>query len=182
MARIRFIAAASVLALMAACGQTTTTEATAPPVAETPAPLAMAAADFAQLAANSDAFEIQASQLAATHASHQQVKDFAAMMVRDHTATTQELTTLAAANNLPTPMANIDPAHQQILDQLRGLNGEQFDDAYIDQQVQAHQQAVAAFQTFAQSGEAGAVRDWAQLTLPKLQSHLTSAQTLDSAT
>jgi putative membrane protein len=185
MVRIKFIAAASVLALMGACGQQAATQAEAPPAAETPAMpsvITPSAAEFAQLTANSDAYEIQASELAATRAARQEVKDFAAIMVRDHNQTTQQLASWAQTNDMAAPTPAVSAEQQRMIDQLRGLNGEQFDDAYIDQQTEAHEQAVEAFNNYAQNGEAGPLRDWAQNTLPKLREHLTHVEGLDSAT
>lgn len=174
--------AASALALVA-CGQqaakTDTAETQAPAA---PAAQAMSNADFAQTVANSDAFEIQSSELAAQRGSRQEVKDFAAMMVRDHSATTQQLTALAPQINLTPPTPQLDATHQGRLDSLRGQTGEGFDDAYLDAQVEAHENAVRTFESFVSGGEPGPLRDWANTTLPKLREHLQQVQTLENAT
>jgi putative membrane protein len=182
MVRTSLLAAISALAL-AACGQSTQTAET-PPAPEPAAPqqAAITEADFVQLVANSDAFEIQVSQLASDRAARSEVKDFAAMMVRDHTATTQELTALAPTIGLTAPTPVLDSEHQLKLDTLRGLSGAAFDDAYLDRQVEAHEAAISAFQNYIQSASAGPLRDWAQTTLPKLQTHLSSVQSLENAT
>lgn len=184
MVRMTLLAAASALALTA-CGQTATQTAEAPPAPDVAAPAtqpAMTEAQFVQLVANSDAFEIQASQLAADHASRQEVKDFAAMMVRDHTATTQELSALAPTLGLAAPTPVLDADTQAKLDRLRGLSDAEFEDAYLDQQVEVHENAVQAFQAYAQSGAPGPLRDWVNTTLPKLQTHLSSVQSIENAT
>ena len=83
------IAAVSALAL-AACGQqaTETTESQTPSAEQqTTQTAGVSNAEFVQTVANSDAFEIQSSELAAQRAARQDVKEFASMMVRDHTAT-----------------------------------------------------------------------------------------------
>jgi len=175
--------AVSALAL-AACGQQATTQTTetpaAPPAASTAAQ--MSDAEFAQAVANSDAYEIQTSELAGQRAARQDVKDFAAMMVREHQATTQELITLAPTLSLTAPTPQLDSAHQARLDTLRGQSGESFDDAYLDEQVEAHENAVRLFETYLAGAQAGPLRDWATTTLPKLRTHLTQAQTLENAT
>jgi putative membrane protein len=179
---LRSIIIVSAVLALAACGQqaTTTTDDTAP---TTPPPAAAATApsaqEFAQTVANSDAFEVQSSQLAAQRAQRQEVKDFAATMVRDHTLTTQQLTALAPQINLAPPTPMLDAAKQGQIDALRGQNGAAFDTAYIDAQVAAHTEAVALFERFANGGEPGRLRDWAAETLPKLREHLTHVQTLD---
>lgn len=141
-------------------------------------PAAPSAQEFAQTVANSDAFEIQSSELAAQRAARQDVKDFAAMMVRDHTMTTEQLTTLAPQIALTPPTPSLDAAKQGQIDSLRGQNGAAFDAAYLDAQVAAHTEAVALFERYASGGEPGPLRDWAAETLPKLREHLTHVQTL----
>ncbi len=177
--------AASALAL-AACGQqTTTTDAPETTTAEGPArsqAAAMTDAEFAQQVANSDAFEIQSSELAATRAQRQEVKDFATMMVTDHRTTTQQLTALAPQLNLTPPTPQLDAAKQGRIDALRGQSGEGFDDAYLDAQVAAHQEAVSLFERYVAGAPAGPLRDWANTTLPKLRDHLSHAQRLEDAT
>jgi putative membrane protein len=177
--------AASVLAL-AACGQqsaktdqpeTTTAEGPAMPQAA-----AMTDAQFVQAVANADAFEIQSSELASSRAARQQVKDLAAMMVRDHSSTTQQLTTLAPTINLTAPTPALNGEMQRKLDGLRSQSGEEFDDAYLDAQVEAHQNAIRTFESFVAGAQAGPLRDWANTTLPKLREHLQHAQGLENAT
>lgn len=177
----RSILLASAALALCACGQqpaATTTE-TAATTTEMPAPVAPSAQEFAQAVANSDAFEIQSSQLAAQRGQRQDVKDFAATMVRDHTATTAQLTALAPQINLPAPTPQLDAAKQGQLDSLRSQSGAAFDTAYVTAQVAAHTEAVALFERFSASGEPGPLRDWATQTLPKLREHLTHAQGLN---
>lgn len=175
--------AASALAL-AACGQQTTTETTETPAAEPPAAMqaAMSATDFIQTVAASDAFEIQSSELAAQRGARQDVKDLASQMVTAHRQTTQELTQLTSANGLPAPTPQLNATQQASLDNLRNQTAEAFDDAYLDAQVAAHENAVRTFEQYASAGEAGPLRDWAQRTLPNLREHLTHAQGLENAT
>jgi putative membrane protein len=181
---IKQIAIVATLAALAACGQTTTTSETEAP-SETAAPAAanaMSAAEFAQTVANSDAFEIQSSELAAQRAARQEVKDFAATMVRDHTTTSQQLAALAPQLNMTPPTPQLDAAKQGQIDSLRSQSGAAFDDAYLDAQVAAHTEAVRMFEQFVANAEAGPLRDWANTTLPKLREHLTHVQQLENAT
>ncbi len=180
----KLLLAASVLAL-AACGQqATTTDTTADSATQTPAAPAvpqMSAAEFAGLAAASDQFEIQSSELAGQHAQRAEVKTFAQHMVTAHRGTTQELTSLLQANNMTAPSPTLNAQQQSTLDNLRNQSGAAFDTAYVQAQVQAHQMAVQTFENFANNGEAGPVRDWAQRTLPTLRQHLQDAQGLSQA-
>jgi putative membrane protein len=61
---------------------------------------------------------------------------------------------------------------------LQQAQGAQFDQAYIQQQVQAHQTAVDMFRNYAQSGDDAKLKQFASQTLPALQQHLQMAQEL----
>lgn len=177
-----FVIAVSALVLTA-CGQQATTETK---TAETNQPVAMqqagmSAADFIQTVAASDAFEIQSSELAAQRGTRQDLKDFASQMVTAHRQTTSELTQLTSANSLPAPSPQLNATQQASLNNLRNQSGASFDNAYVDAQVTAHENAVRTFEEFASAGDAGPLRDWAQRTLPNLRQHLQHAQQLDSA-
>lgn len=178
-----FLVAAGALALVA-CGQQTTTESaeseTAPPAATQPA--GMSTSEFIRIVAASDAFEIQSSELAAQRGARQDVKALATQMVTAHRQTTQELTQLTSANSLPAPTPQLNATQEASLNNLRSQNGEAFDDAYLDAQVAAHENAVRMFEQYAANGEAGPLRDWAQRTLPTLREHLQHMQGLENAT
>ena len=179
---LRHLALVATIIALAACGQqtTATNETETPPADAAPAAASMSAADFVQRAANADAFEIQSSELAAQRGARQDVKDFAAMMVRDHSATSRELASLAPQINLPAPTPQLDAAKQGQIDDLRGQSGQAFDNAYVSAQVAAHTEAVRLFESFVAGAEAGPLRDWASTTLPKLREHLTHAQGLQN--
>jgi putative membrane protein len=128
-------------------------------------------------AARSDMYEIQSSQLAMTRGSSQQVKDFAKMMVADHTATTSTLKSALTAANMGTPsQPTLDPRRQGMLTELNDATGADFDRAYVRQQLMAHQEALALHQGYAQNGDSGPLKGVAQAIVPKIQQHLTMLQ------
>ncbi len=67
---------------------------------------------------------------------------------------------------------------QQKLDNLKSLDGRQFDDAFNNDQLQGHQEAVTLFEQFAQNGDNPDLKRWAARTLPHLKSHLSMAEKL----
>ena len=125
---------------------------------------------FAKAAAPANLFEIQSSQLALKQGSADNVKQFAQKMIDDHGKAAQDMATAAETQNVTVPGA-LDNKGSQQLSQLQGLNGTAFDQAYIQMQVAAHDDAVSLFQTYAQSGPNGAMKDFAAKTLPTLQMH-----------
>lgn len=156
-------------------GTTTTTTTTRAEVVNAP--------EFARMAAISDMFEIQSSQMAEQRSQNPQVKQFAQRMVTDHTKTTNEMKQLmqqagsGPLHNMQMP-SGLDQKHQALLTQLQQAQGPQFDQMYIQQQVQAHQMAVDMFQNYARSGDNAQLKQFASQTLPALQQHLQMAQEL----
>jgi putative membrane protein len=135
--------------------------------------------DFVTEAANSDMLEIATSKLVAGKADTKD-KSFAEQMIKDHTATSDELKALVGNGkvkaDLPTAM---DKAHQSKLDDLAKRNGDDFRKQYEDMQVSAHKDAVSLFERYAKGGDNADLKDWAGKTLPKLQGHLKMAQDLN---
>ena len=133
--------------------------------------------DFVQEAASSDMYEIQSSKLAADKLNGPG-KDFADEMIKDHTKTTDQLTTLAKAENVPLPSA-MASAQQKLLDRLQSLNGDDFKKRYFEDQVSAHKDAVSLFERYGKGGDDIQLKTWAEQTLPTLRHHLEMAQNLD---
>lgn len=126
---------------------------------------------FVKKAAIGGMTEVQAGQVAQQKASAQPVKDFGAMMVKDHTDANNQLKSILDTKQV-TPPATIDKNHQKQLDRLNGLSGAEFDKAYIANQKRAHKTTIAAFQKEADSGQDPQLKDFASKTLPILQHHL----------
>jgi putative membrane protein len=145
---------------------------------------ALTAAEFARTAAMSDLYEMEASRLAEQRSQNAQVKQFAQHMIRDHQKTTGELKGMlpqlqgVSAQQMPTAL---DQQHQALVQQLQGAQGAQFDRAFAQQQVQAHQTAVDLFRGYGQSGDNAQLKQWASQTLPSLEEHLRQAQELQRA-
>ncbi|MFL9827225.1 DUF4142 domain-containing protein [Rhodoplanes sp. SY1] len=136
-------------------------------------------ADFVRRAALGDMFEIQSSQLAREKADREG-RAFSNTMIQAHTKTSNELKSLVQSGKVQAEVpTGLDQAHTQKLEQLRGLSGDAFEKAYQQMQVQAHQDAVALFTSYAQSGDNAELKQWAEKTLPELKQHLGMAEKLD---
>ncbi len=143
------------------------------------APLAFGASDpdaaFYKKAAESGIFEVDAGNQAQQKASNQQVKDFGAMMVKDHTAANDQLKSLAASKNISLPTtASVSQMAQK--GKLDVLAGDTYDESYIKGQISAHHEAIALFKKEAASGQDADAKAFAQSTLPTLQKHLKAAK------
>jgi putative membrane protein len=130
------------------------------------------AATFIATAAASDLFETQSSQLALGKSKNKDVRDFAQMMITDHARTTQSVKDAAAKAKLTVPPPVLSADQQQMMAALQPLTGDDFDRTYLQQQVPAHQQALALMQNYAESGDTPALQDAARTAIPIVQKHL----------
>lgn len=136
--------------------------------------------DFVNKAAKSDAYEIAAAKLAVTNASSQAVKDFAAEMITAHTASTAKIKAAAAtATPAITPDPTLTSDQNDDLAELAKKKGAEFDEAYIDDQVDAHQDALALMRDYAEHGDTAALKTAAGEIAPVVQKHLDHAKSLD---
>jgi putative membrane protein len=133
-------------------------------------------------AASGDQFEIQSSQLALQMSQNAAVRNFANMLVADHSRMSQTMIATAQSVGLAPPPPALLPNHQALLNQLRASGtGANFDMAYQQAQVQAHQEALALHQNYAASGDNPALRTVASQAVPTIQMHLQHAQMLQTA-
>lgn len=140
---------------------------------------ALNAQGFINAVAASDKFEIESSKLAATSASSAAVKKFAAQMISAHTASTAKLkSTLAGMSPPITPDDTLSADQQAKLDSLKGLNGTAFDSAYASAQVEAHQKALDALNSYAASGDNPTLKTFATGLIPTVTAHLNMAKGL----
>lgn len=127
-------------------------------------------ATFAVEAANGGMMEVKASELAKTNATSPALKDFAAMMVNDHTAANNQLKSLAAAQNITLP-ASLGTDMQKNYDDLAAKKGADFDKAYADMMQSDHNKTIDKFQDEANNGKNMAIKDFATKTIPTLKMH-----------
>lgn len=132
--------------------------------------------EFVNRAAQSDAFEIAAAEIAATNASSQAVKDFAREMIKAHTESTAKIK--AAAGALVAD-ATLTADQKEDLAELRAKKGPEFDESYIDDQVDAHQDALAMMRDYAEHGDTASLKTAAGEIAPIVQKHLDHAKSLD---
>lgn len=127
---------------------------------------------YVQMAASSDMYEIQSSQLALSQAQNPALRSFAQMMVTDHSNTTQQLMAAATASGMGPPPASMMPMHAQMVARLQGRSGMDFDREYARQQLMAHQQALALHSNYAARGDTPALRAVAGAAVPVITQHL----------
>lgn len=135
---------------------------------------------FAVEAASGGMMEVQLGELAQQKASSQRVKDFGAMMVRDHSDVNDELKSLAGMKNITLPPA---PGENQMdhIKKLSEKSGKEFDKAYMKLMTDDHQKDVDKFEKCSADAKDGDVKAFAAKILPVLRVHLDSAKAINDA-
>jgi putative membrane protein len=125
---------------------------------------------FADRAATGGMAEVQLGLLAQTQAQGDEVKRFAQRMVTDHTLGGAQLAALARRKGLTLPR-DLTSDQQATYDRLARLSGAQFDEAYMKDMQDDHDEDVVEFKKEAESGQDPDLKAWAGKTLPMLQTH-----------
>ena len=165
------LSAFAALAILVSPAAAQTTTAPAPGSAAVPD-----AKSFVATAGVSNLFEIQSSRLALLKASKPAVKQFAQMMVDEHTRVADALTVAAQTANETVPPQRLDSAHEELLGRLDSASD--FDRQYVEALTKAHQDAIGLFDTYSTRGESAPLKQFAAKTLPDLQKHLDAAEKL----
>lgn len=120
--------------------------------------------------------EVESAKLALEKSSSADVQSFAQKMITDHGSANMQLAGIAARKNLEVAdeAELTNKAKKFILEQR---DGQSFDEAYANNQVDAHKDTIKLFERAAVSDDAE-IAAFAKQTLPKLKQHLQMAETL----
>src|SRR4051812_32610519 len=127
---------------------------------------------FAMKAAQGGIAEVELGKLAQEKAQSQEVKSFAARMVKDHSSANDKLKQIASKDGIQLP-TEMDKSDQKLHDKLSKLSGAKFDEEYMSHMVSDHKKDVKEFQHEAQSARSDDIKQFASDTLPTLREHLT---------
>src|SRR5262249_28914278 len=130
--------------------------------------------------------EIELGRLAQNKSQNPQVKEYAEMMIQDHT---QALDKLRSAAGTSQGEPQLNKQHQQLLDKLSSLSGAQFDTQYMNAMVRTHKDAVQVLQRESTGGSTSGTyqrqkpgantktdAEIARQMLPTVQKHLDKAE------
>lgn len=130
------------------------------------------ALSFVNAAAMSDIYEIAASNIALDKAEAPAVREFAQMMIADHTRSAASLKSAIGNSgqtlSLPT---QLDAPHRAQVDILQSLQDRAFDREYLSQQRAAHSETLDLLKAYAAQGEIAELRQFAQAAIPAVQKH-----------
>jgi putative membrane protein len=135
---------------------------------------------FVTAAATTDMYEVEAAKIASTRSHDAMVKKFAKNMISAHTKTTGELKSIVADEKLAvTPPSTLDTRRQTMIDNLRGAKDADFDERYIDQQVDAHEEALILMRGYHDSGDNATLKKFAGNVENAVKMHLSMAKRMD---
>ena len=127
-------------------------------------------------------YDVETGSLAVTKGRTQEVRDFGAMLVRDHGAVRQQGRDLAKALNVtPTPPSDfpLTKAHADAMRSLRGLEGRAFDRAFLKHEVDFHTAVIDAItHTLLPATQNAQVKDLETKVAPAFVAHRDRAQSL----
>jgi putative membrane protein len=133
--------------------------------------------DFMKEAALGGLMEVELGRYAQQNAQSSRVKNFAAMMVRDHSKANDELKALAANKNITLPTI-LDDKHMDMMNDLKKKRGAEFDKEYMQEMVDDHDKDVDKFKRQAENGNDSDIKAFAAKTLPVLLMHQDSAKNI----
>jgi putative membrane protein len=124
--------------------------------------------------------EGELGDLAQEKSTDPKVKDFAAMIVKDHSAANQRLQALTSSKQVSLP-AGGGAAEMATKTKLEALSADSFDKSYIKSQVKTHEDTVKLLEKENAPGKDTDAKAFAQSILPTVQHHLQAARSLAAA-
>ena len=131
---------------------------------------------------STDEAEIREAQMVQRSGANAQVKAFARKLEADHQAHLKKGMSLAQElGTAPDAAVRADAAkdHADMADDLAGKTGADLDRAFIDNQIDGHEKAIAMLRDdFLPAAKSAQLRSDIQATIPKLEAHLATARKL----
>jgi len=134
---------------------------------------------FIKQAALGGMMEVEAGNLILQKSKSAKVKEFAKMMVTDHTKANAELKKLATHKGLQLP-ATFSVEQQKNLDVLGEFSDQGLDRQYMEMMVSDHLKTLELFRKAAQFKDAD-IKSFAANTIPVLEAHYKAANALNNS-
>ena len=134
---------------------------------------------FTNKAAAGGMTEIAASKLALQMSQNAKIKDFANMMITDHTAAGDKLAAIAKKEGINLP-AGPDTLQQNMISDLSKKTGSDFNKAYVKQMVKDHKMTIDMFEKAQTTVKDTVLKGFITATLPTLHKHMDAVNALKS--
>jgi len=133
---------------------------------------------FAKGAALDGLIAVELGKLASQKASRDDIKQFAQRIVDDYTKANDQLKAAAGKDKIQIP-DSLDSKHQSRVDKLSKLSGENFDKAFVKEEVKDSEAEVIDYDHEVQGGKDPDVQVFASNMLPTIKQHLEAARNLN---
>jgi putative membrane protein len=149
-------------------------------VAEAEAPPATTAGGFATRAALSDLYEIESSRLALERSQSAPIKAYAQRMIDEHSRMSNEMkAAIAQAGLQAVPPTVLDTERTELMRELQSASAGDFDEKYLEQQAEAHENALNLFRDFGNNGDNDLLKQLAARGAPMIENHLQTVRALE---
>jgi putative membrane protein len=143
-------------------------------------------AQIAAIVVAANSVDVQAGELAKARAGNPDVKQFAQLMINDHTGVNQQAVELVTRHKV-TPEENdtsrsLTQSGAATRTRLKGLKGKAFDKAYVDNEVAYHETVLGALdKTLIPSASNGELKALLVKVRPAFVMHLEHARTMQAS-
>lgn len=124
--------------------------------------------------------EIAMARLALVKSTNIAVKNFALMMIDDHTAINTDLAVIANEKSIPLP-TEVGKEHVQKAAELNKLGEEQFDKAYVAMMTEGHKKMMDLMNHEAKFGKDDDIKQFAVKTAPIIIRHYNSIKNVNDS-
>jgi putative membrane protein len=143
-------------------------------------------AEIAGIVVAANTVDVEAGKFAETRVTSAEVKDFAKLMVTDHTAVNNQASALATKLKLVPAESDTSKSLKQggkaNLDKLKTLKGPAFEQAYVKNEVVYHQAVLEAIDTvLIPNAKNAELKDLLQKVRPAISAHLDHAKRIEAA-
>jgi putative membrane protein len=136
--------------------------------------------EFASAVTNSALNKVNTGKMALEKSTNSRVKNFATMLVNDHTKLGNELNQIAKDKKITLPALS-GMAEMRQADRLAMKQGNDFDKAYMDAMIVDEKKAFDICESGSKACKDASLKAFAAKTLPVLKIHLDSAQAVRSS-
>ena len=133
--------------------------------------------EFMTKVTNSGMAEVQMAKDAQQKATIDAVKNYAAMLERDHTAVGEQIKVFASQRNVSLPTST-SPDKQEMINDMNKMTGKSFDKDYISMMIKSHNDGIKLFEDTKANASDVDIKNFADKTLPTLRMHLDSAKAI----
>ena len=127
--------------------------------------------------ANGGMEKMQLGEIARQKAVDQKVKDFAALMTKEHAPVNDLIKSLAVRRNVTLPTTVGDKEKKEI-DDLIKKSGSNFDRAYMKSMIRNHNETIDLYENAANKVKDSAIKTFIDNSLPALRNRLDSAKAI----